>query len=117
MPEFKGFAQRQEDDREAGAAKILIGFPDAVTYSITFDAASGAIKTVPVPNPHQKAMGLDDLRQVMKSCAPGSTALAFYADMEKKLISHIESTVAAVTRPREADAPALGLDLSLGLAT
>lgn len=115
MPEFKGFAQRQGDDKEAGAAKVLVHFPDATKKIVGFDKRTGTITSTLVADPHQKAMGLEDLRFMIKVSPAGSDALLFFSEMEKKLIAHIESTISSVAQGSEK--AFAELDSSVSLAT
>lgn len=90
MPVFLGFATREEDGKEYGAAKVLIGFPEAKKVSVVSDE-TGRLISKATPNPHQRAMGLEDLSRMLSACKPGSENFAFYKQAHSALLSHIES--------------------------
>lgn len=90
MPVFLGLATREEDGKEHGGAKVLIGFPDAKKVTVTSDD-SGKLVSSATPNPHQRAMGLEDLTQMISKCEPGSENFQFFKQAHSALLSHIES--------------------------
>jgi len=90
MPVFLGLATREEDGKEHGSAKVLIGFPDAKKISVTSDE-HGKLVSRATPNPHQRAMGLDDLTEMLAKCQPESENYHFFKQAHSALLSHIES--------------------------
>ena len=94
MPVIKGIGKRENESRDNGAAVVVIGFPTATLKVARRDAATGAITFDSVPNPHDRAFNLAELRGMQAVLALGSDIRSFYEQAESKLLRHIESLMA-----------------------
>lgn len=116
MPVFKGIAPREEDNKEIGAAKVLIGFPDAVKTRLGLDK-TGALTRISEAYPHQKAMGVDDLRTAIKLSPAGGETAAFFSEALNTLIHHIEATQPQASKTQDRTAPGVSLSANTGMTT